>query len=136
MKKTVLHKTERVTYMKNYISIFEIPATDMARAINFYQSVLSIQIEEMEIEGMEMGLFPYEDQQTIGLILKDEGATPSKNGITIYLDGGDDLQIPLDKVQQSGGKIIVPKTPHADESGYFALFLDSEGNRLGFHSPN
>ena len=42
----------------------------------------------------------------------------------------------LDKVEANGGEIIVQKTPHADESGFFALFLDSEGNRIGLHSPN
>jgi predicted enzyme related to lactoylglutathione lyase len=28
------------------------------------------------------------------------------------------------------------KTAHADESGFFALFLDTEGNRLGLNSLN
>ena len=28
------------------------------------------------------------------------------------------------------------KPPHADGKEFFALFLDSEGNRLGLHSPN
>ncbi|MFY0687580.1 MAG: hypothetical protein JXQ90_10475 [Cyclobacteriaceae bacterium] len=42
----------------------------------------------------------------------------------------------LDKVEENNGKIIVPKTPHADESGFFALYLDSEGNKIGLHSIN
>jgi len=45
-------------------------------------------------------------------------------------------QIILDKVEKNGGKIVTPKTPHADGNGYFALFLDSEGNRIGLHSPH
>ncbi len=45
------------------------------------------------------------------------------------------LQTVLDKVEENGGKIIVPKTVHADESGFFALFLDTEGNKLGLNSP-
>ena len=54
----------------------------------------------------------------------------------IYLNGGDNLQIILDKVEKNGGEIIVPKSLHADESGYYGLFLDSEGNKIGLHSPN
>ncbi|MDN5204544.1 VOC family protein [Fulvivirgaceae bacterium BMA10] len=122
--------------MKSYISIFEIPATDISRAIEFYQTILDINIEKMEFPGMELGLLPYEGQMVTGVIMKGEGYQPSADGITIYLNGGDNLQVILDKAEKNGGKIIVPKTPHADESGYFAIFLDSEGNKMGLHSPN
>jgi hypothetical protein len=122
--------------MKSYISIFEIPATDISRAILFYEKILRIDIEKMEFQNVEMGILPYEEQIVTGVIIKGEGYQPSANGVTMYLDGGDNLQTILDKVEESGGKIIIPKTPHADESGYFAIFLDTEGNRLGLHSPN
>lgn len=122
--------------MKTYISIFEIPATDISRAINFYQSILDIEIEKIEMPEMEMGIFPYEGQTITGVIIKGEGYNPSADGVTIYLNGGDNLQAILDKVEKYNGKIVIPKTPHADESGYFAIFLDSEGNKIGLHSPN
>jgi len=122
--------------MNSYVSIFEIPATDISRAINFYKKILGVEIERLEFPGMEMGLFPYQDQMVTGVIMKEEGYEPSAKGITIYLNGGDNLQTILDKIEGNGGKIIVPKSLHADESGYFALFLDSEGNKMGLHSPN
>jgi len=130
-------KTSQIaTMMNSYISIFEIPANDIERAINFYQLILGIKIEKMDMPEMQMGVFPYEEQTVTGVIIKGEGYKPSADGISIYLNGGDNLQIILDKVESSGGKIIVPKSLHADESGYFALFLDSEGNRIGLHSLN
>lgn len=122
--------------MNSYISLFEIPATDLSRAITFYQEILNINIQKMEMPGMEMGIFPYENQTVTGVIMKGEDFKPSANGVTIYLNGGDNLQTILDKVEVNGGKIIVPKTAHADESGFFALFIDTEGNRLGLNSPN
>ena len=122
--------------MNSHISIFEIPATDILRAISFYQAILEIKIEKMDFPGMEMGILPYEGQAVTGVIMKGEGYQPSADGVTIYLNGGDNLQVILDKVEKNGGSIIIPKTPHADESGYFALFLDSEGNKLGLHSVN
>ncbi len=122
--------------MKSYIAIFEIPATDIARAIGFYEKILGITIQQMEFPGLEMGLLPYEGQMVTGVIMKGEGYVPSADGVTIYLNGGDNLQIVLDKVEGNGGKILVPKTPHADEIGFFAMFLDSEGNKMGLHSPN
>ncbi|WP_020571603.1 VOC family protein [Neolewinella persica] len=126
---------ENQNFMNNYVSIFEIPATDFERALKFYQSILSIKIESMDFAGMQMGLFPYEDQMVIGSIMKGEGYKPTSDGVTIYLNGGEDLQAILNKVEPNEGKIVVPKTPHADESGFFAIFLDSEGNKIGLHSP-
>ena len=127
---------QSVTNMNSYVSIFEIPATNIQRAIGFYEGIFGLKIEKMEMPGMQMGILPYEDQMVVGVIIQDEESQPSANGITVYLNGGNDLQVILDKVETNGGKVIMPKTPHADESGYFALFLDTEGNRLGLHSPN
>lgn len=122
--------------MKSYISMFEIPATDISRAINFYQALLDITIEQMDVEGMQMGILPYEGQIVTVVIIQADGYKPSADGVTIYLNAGDDLQVVLNKVEKNGGQIILPKTPHADESGYFALFLDSEGNKMALNSPN
>lgn len=133
-KKTLTNS--KLSNMNSYISIFEIPATDISRAINFYKEILGVEIEKLEFPGMEMGLFPYQDQMVTGVIMKGEGYEPSASGVTIYLNGGDNLQTILDKVKGNGGKIIIPKTLHADESGYFAIFHDSEGNKIGLHSPN
>ncbi len=136
IQKTDLIAQQTTNDMNSFISIFEIPATEISRAVNFYQEILGINIEKMDISGMQMGIFPYEEQMVTGVIVQVEGYEPSAKGVTLYLNGGNDLQVILDKVEKNGGKILVPKTPHADESGYFAMFLDTEGNRMGLHSPN
>lgn len=128
--------TETANDMKSYVSIFEIPATEISRAVNFYQAILDIHIEQMDMPEMRMGIFPYEGQLVTGVIIEAEGYKPSADGVTIYLNGGDNLQVILDRVEKQGGKILTPKTLHADESGYFAIFLDSEGNKIGLHSPH
>lgn len=128
--------TKPVNNMNSFISIFEIPATEISRAVDFYQAILDIKIEKMDMTEMQMGIFPYEGQMVTGVIIQAEGYRPAADGVTIYLNGGDNLQVILDKVEKNGGKVLVPKTLHADESGYFALFLDSEGNKIGLHSPN
>lgn len=128
--------TPNTKTMNSYISIFEIPATDITRAIDFYQGILGIDIQKLEFPEMQMGLLPYEDQMVTGVIMQAKGCEPSSTGVTVYLNGGEDLQAILDRVETYGGQILVPKTPHADEVGFFALFMDSEGNRLGLHSPN
>ena len=120
----------------NLISMFEIPAADITRAIAFYTEILSIEIELMEVEGMKMGVLPYENQPVTGILVEMEGSVPSSNGSVIYFNAGNDLQVALDKVEQNGGQIMVPKTMHADESGYFAIVLDTEGNKIGLNSPH
>jgi uncharacterized protein len=122
--------------MKSYISMFEIPATDISRAISFYQALLDIKIEKMDVEGMQMGILPYEGQMVTGFIIQADGYKPSADGVTMYLNAGENLQVVLDRVEKNGGQIILPKTAHADESGYFALFLDSEGNKMALNSRN
>lgn len=126
----------KVKDMKSYISMFEIPATDISRAVNFYQALLGMEIQRMDVEGMQMGILPFEGQMVTGIIIQADGYKPSPDGVTMYLNAGEDLQIVLDKVEKYGGQIIAPKTAHADESGYFALFIDSEGNKMALNSPN
>ena len=128
------NSTSNVEPMKSYVAIFEIPATDITRAINFYEAVLALEIEQMEMPGLALGLLPYENQMVTVVIGQGEGYVPAAEGPTVYLNAGDDLQVMLNRVEPNGGKILVPKTPHADEIGFFALFLDSEGNRIGLHS--
>ena len=122
--------------MTSFVSIFEIPATEISRAVDFYEAILDIKIEKIDFPGMQMGLFPSEGQMTFGVIIQGDDYKPSANGVTIYFNGGDNLQIILDKVEKKGGKIIAPKTLLADESGFFAMLIDTEGNRIGLHSPN
>ena len=122
--------------MESYIAIFEIPATDISRATQFYQNIFDMRMEAFEFPGTQMALFPSENKSNTGVVLKAVDYVPSSNGVTIYFNAGSDLQTILDKVEPNGGKVITPKTPHADGVDFFALFLDSEGNRLGLHATN
>lgn len=122
--------------MKSYISMVEIPVTDIVRAIEFYQTILDIQIERMNVEGMQMGVWPYEGQTVTAVLMKADGYKPSADGVTIYLNVQGNLQAVIDRIAKNGGQILVPKTAHADGSGYFAIFLDSEGNKMALNSPN
>jgi len=132
--KTIANQT--TNDMKSFISIFEIPTIEFSRGVEFYQSILNIKIEKIDMQGTQMGLFPSDGQMISGVLIKGEGYNPSADGVIIYLNGGDNLQIVLDRVEINGGKTIVPKTLIDKENGYFAMFLDTEGNRIGLHSPN
>jgi predicted enzyme related to lactoylglutathione lyase len=49
-------------------------------------------------------------------------------GALIYLNGGDDLSVPLSEVEAAGDKILLPKTS-TDPNGFMAHFTDTEGNK-------
>lgn len=120
--------------MNNFISIVEIPASSFARAVKFYQTVLDITIQEADMEGIQMGLFPGGKGSVNVVLIKGNDYKPSGTGILVYLNGGDDLQNILDKIEPAGGKVVLPKTPIDTENGFFAFFIDSEGNKMGLHS--
>ncbi len=120
--------------MTNAINWFEIPVTDFTRAKKFYETVMDTQLF-VPFEGMEYAMFPA-DMKNGGIgggIVKQEGNVPSQTGALIYLNGGDDLNIPLSRVEQAGGKIVKPKTA-LGSNGFMAQFIDTEGNKLAFHS--
>lgn len=124
--------------MTNTINWFEIPATDFSRAMKFYSEVLDVEMEEMPSPDgkMRYGNFPYKPDGSVvsGGIVKMEGFLPTTEGPIIYLNGGDDLNTPLSRVEAAGGKVIMPKTPI--EEMFMAEFIDTEGNRMRFHSMN
>lgn len=122
--------------VKNMISIVEIPVTNLARAVVFYQTILGVTIEKMTMGDTEMGVLPAGNGSVNVVLIKGNDYVPTNNGALVYLNVGNDLQITLDKVEKSGGKIILPKTQISPEMGFYALFLDTEGNKLGMHSQN
>lgn len=122
--------------MENLINWFEIPATDFGRALSFYKAILEIEIKEAEMFGTKMGFFPADGNNISGAIVQGEDYEPSTNGVLVYLNGGNDLQKVLDKIEPNNGKIIVPKTQISPEMGYFGMFIDTEGNKMAVHSLN
>lgn len=120
--------------MQNLISWFEIPAGDLSRAKKFYHTILGIEMNETEMFGMKMAFFPTDGSNVSGAIVQGEEYSPSVSGTLVYLNGGSNLEAALAKVEGAGGKVIVPKTQISPEMGYFAMFLDTEGNRIALHS--
>ena len=122
--------------MVNTLNWFEIPATDFARAKAFYATVLDAQIHVDPNPNMQYAYLPSDPQKGAfgGAIAGGENFVPAMTGTTVYLDGGNDLSVPLGRVESAGGKVILPKTAIGENRGFIALFIDTEGNKVGFHS--
>ncbi|MDX9751724.1 MAG: VOC family protein [Flavobacteriales bacterium] len=120
--------------MKNLVSIIELPVSDLSRAMAFYQAVLGVAIDEADMGGTRMGILPAEAGAVNVVLVQGDGYTPAADGTVLYFDAGTDLQPTLDKVAPNGGRVMAPKTEISPEMGFFALFTDTEGNRVGLHS--
>ena len=121
--------------MTNAINWFEIPVTDFSRAKKFYETLYGIAIMEMPHPVHKYGLLPA-DMQNGGIgggIVQGEGLVPSATGTLVYLNGGEDLSVPLSKVEAAGGKIVMPKT-NIGQNGFMAHIMDTEGNKIALHS--
>jgi uncharacterized protein len=122
----------------NVVGWFEIPVTDMPRAIRFYESVFGYTLHHQPMGELEMAWFPWSDegQGAPGSLVKHESAyKPSKEGTLVYFSSPTgDLLNELVKVEKAGGKIVQDKTLITEELGYMALIHDTEGNRVALHS--
>lgn len=120
--------------MKELINWFEIPAEDIERAVNFYSEVLQMPLSVMDYGDEKMACFP-EGYNISGAISQAEGFRPSKDGVTITFHAGEKMEDLLQRVSDNGGQILKHKTKiDAEDRGYFATFLDPEGNSIGVYS--
>jgi len=122
--------------MKKLISFFEIPASDFNRAVKFYETILATKMTSYDCEQEKMAFFPEEDGDCPGAISWAERFKPSLDGVMISLTCNDITET-LRLIEENGGKTLIAKTKiQADNMGFFAIFVDSEGNRVGLYSDN
>jgi uncharacterized protein len=120
--------------MAHAVNWFEIPSRDFERAKNFYETVLGVTLI-LPFPGMKYAMFPADTQQGEigGGLIEEPGWEPAKGGALIYLNGGEDLSVPLSRVEAAGGMILMPKKA-IGANGFMARFVDTEGNIVAMHS--
>lgn len=124
----------------NVVGWFEIPVSNMDRAVSFYETVLDLKIQRNKMGPLDMGWFPWKEDglgSPGSLVYHEDFYKPSKNGVLIYLTAhSGDLDNELSRVEEAGGTILQGKKQISEEYGFMALILDSEGNRVALHSRN
>ena len=121
----------------NVVSWFEIYVEDMARARNFYETVLGVSMQDMPTpsgEDDEMVAFNWTDDApgAAGALVKSKNNKPSQTGTIVYF-ASEDCDVELSRVEEAGGTIVSPKLS-IGEFGSFAVISDTEGNTVGFYS--
>lgn len=122
----------------NVVGWFEVPVSDMERAMKFYEAVFDFKLSRMQMGPLDMAGFPPVDKSpgAMGSLVCAEGHyTPSTNGILIYFTAhSGDLSNELARVEDAGGKVVQSKTLITEDIGYMAILIDTEGNRIALHS--
>lgn len=118
----------------NPVVYFEIPVTDLERAVRFYGAVFGFRFERETIDGNDMALFPLTEGQPgiTGALAKGSAYVPSKSGRILYFRAKD-IDETLARANANSGKTLYPITK-VGETGFVAEFPDSEGNRIAWHA--
>lgn len=111
--------------MKNLINWFEIPVTDMARAIAFYEQVMQISLRRETMDGADLAVFPYAEPGPGGALIKQDDVAPVAQGVVIYLHTAD-LLASIERVVLAGGKCVLEPMVPGDDIGTIALFMTAK----------
>jgi predicted enzyme related to lactoylglutathione lyase len=107
---------------------FEVPADDVERAKKFYEQLFGWGFQAPQ-EGYHV-IDTGEGGVGGGMMQRPV----PEHGITIYISV-ESVDEYLTKVESLGGTVVMPKTA-VPTMGYFAHFLDSEGNALAIWEEN
>jgi predicted enzyme related to lactoylglutathione lyase len=110
---------------------FDIPVTNLDRAVQFYSAVLGVRIDKQTFGNTSLAVIEHKEGN--GGCLVPEHAEIAAGGILLYLNADGRIRDAVAKVIPNGGTVIDaihPIGPH----GFRAIVLDSEGNRVALHS--
>jgi predicted enzyme related to lactoylglutathione lyase len=122
----------------NIVGWFEVPVSNMERAIRFYEAVFRLKLDRHKMGSLDMAWFPgnMTGMGTAGsLVFHKNFYKPSADGVLVYFSSQTgDLNEDLSRVKSAGGKVDQPRKLITEEIGYMAVFIDTEGNRIALHS--
>lgn len=105
---------------------FEIPADDPEKLTLFYRQLFGWKIERLN--GWDYWACRTGDGPGI-----DGAITQRRPGLSgpVNYHNVDDIDSYLDRIEQLGGKTLVPRSP-VSAMGWYGLAQDPEGNPIGF----
>lgn len=118
-----------MTNEQNPVVYFEIPVSDLDRAVKFYTAVFKFTFHKSTVDNNDMALFPFHQEASgiTGALAKGEIYKPTKDGVVLYFTTAS-IDETLKLANANGGQTLYPKTKN--EFGFVAEFEDSEGNRI------
>lgn len=120
--------------MRNPVNWVEIATTDIERAKTFYATVFKMEFQFIEMPDTKMYMFGSDGAApgAMGALVASKDNTPSVDGAIVYFEC-EDVATETSRVEAAGGKLLFPKMG-IGEFGFISQCIDTEGNRIGFHS--
>lgn len=120
----------------NAVGWFDIYVDDLNRAVDFYQTVLGTELEQMGDPTGESQMMSFPADMSAygaaGALTKSPHAGPGVGGIIVYFSV-QDCATEQARVEKAGGQVVRPKFS-IGEFGWVALCQDTEGNMFGLNS--
>jgi len=120
-----------MSMMFGYVAI---PSADFVRAFSFYSTITGRDLQRNREAPFPMAYFIGRRGERVGHLFQLPGFKPSSDGPIVYVDVGDDIESTLALVEEAGGTTVMRKTAISSGAGFWAMFSDTEGNRLALHS--
>ncbi|MBL4594908.1 MAG: hypothetical protein JKX68_14005 [Flavobacteriales bacterium] len=133
----------------------QIPANDLNRAAKFYETIFDASFFFEELNAIPHAVFKNNGGQKElihGAIIELKDYKNSGQGTILFFDATGNFETIMELIVEGGGKIIkektlitskennssftIPNTYIDNKPGYYAHFLDSEGNRMGLYGTN
>lgn len=115
------------------VNWFEIPTTDLDRAIGFYEMLLG-QKMRVEVFGERMAIFPSSIKGVGGALVQRDFQRPSDSGALVYLNCDSGLDSAVERLKASGqGALVLGKREVPGRFGWIACMRDTEGNHVAHH---
>ncbi len=118
--------------MRNAINWFEIPVTDLPRAIKSYQTLLGVSLKREVFAGVDQAIFAGEDGAVRGSLVLEPEAKAQAGGTLVYLNCAPSLEAALARAKDAGVEVVMPLT-HIGPPGFIAIVRDADGNKVGLH---
>ncbi len=135
------------------IKWIQIPATNLSRATTFYENVFDAAFFFEKLNGMPHAIFKKNNNKELlnGALVEFKDITIG-SGPVLFFDATGDFETIMELIEENGGKIThsktlivakesessytIPNTYIDNKPGYYAHFIDSEGNKMGLYGTN
>ena len=124
-----------MTPQRDAIHWFEIPVTDIDRAQRFYETLFARSMRREQMGPQTLAVFEYDGGIGGALLKSDTMTRPGTEGTLVYLNAKPSLDAVLSRARELGATVLQDKLELPRDIGFIAQIVDSEGNRIGLHSP-
>ena len=137
------------------IQWIQIPAKNLKRATSFYKNIFDADFFYEDLNGIPHAVFKVgENGKKLlhGAIIELNEKENVGQGPVLFFDATGDFETIIDLIKENGGEVThkktlitkresedsytIPNTYIDNKPGYYARFVDCEGNKMGLYGSN